>query len=82
MLFFSSPALVYETSPLASLRAAKKYGFYVKENKGDLHDVGAGRCPRLTGPLLYSAFLKLLDELGITHSGVSGPWRNPESLRA
>ena len=51
----------------------KNDGFYVNENKGDLHDVGAGRSPRLTGPLLYGAFLKLLDGLGIIHPGVAAP---------
>jgi hypothetical protein len=53
----------------------KNDGSYVKENKGDLHGVGAGRCRPVNGPTLYGAFLKLLDELRITlHWGGWGLW--------
>jgi hypothetical protein len=60
----------------------KNDGSYVKENKGDLHGVGAGRCRPVTGPHFMAAFLKLLDELRITLHGRVGPLGNQDSLRA
>ena len=50
----------------------KNDGSYVKENKGDLHGVGAGRCRLVTVPHFVAAFLKLLDELRITLHGEGG----------